>query len=239
MTHRNLKQTPSFHSLPDVHPLIRVVALLLFTTGMALARPVLLAAGSGLLLLLYLLAGFPRMDILLHMMKRLRWLLLAIFVVYGWWTPGAPVLPAFGSWSPSGSGLYAGLLRGAALAAIVTAVHLLLQLTPRAQLLPAVMQLLRPVCSRAVRERLAGRSVLSIETVALVQPVVCASLEQQRLHLGRFAALGEAARAIYDRVLECAAQADTASIEIAELAAPPLWQWLIPLALAAALYPVG
>lgn len=204
---------------------------------MALARPVLLAAGSALLLLLYLLAGFPRMDVLLQMLRRLRWLLLAIFVVYGWWTPGAAALPALGNWSPSSSGLYAGLFRGMALATIVAAVHLLLQLTPRAQLLPAVMQLLRPVCSRAMRERLAVRSVLSIEAVALVQPVVSASLEQQRLRPGGFAALGEAARSVYDLVLERAAQADTAAIEIAELTNPPLWQWLIPLALAAALYP--
>ena len=204
---------------------------------MALARPVLLATGSALLLLLYLLAGFPRMDVLLQMLRRLRWLLLAIFVVYGWWTPGAAALPALGNWSPSSSGLYAGLFRGMALATIVAAVHLLLQLTPRAQLLPAVMQLLRPVCSRAMRERLAVRSVLSIEAVALVQPVVSASLEQQRLRPGGFAALGEAARSVYDRVLERAAQADTAAIEIAELTNPPLWQWLIPLVLAASLYP--
>jgi len=204
---------------------------------MALARPVLLATGSALLLLLYLLAGFPRMDVLLQMLRRLRWLLLAIFVVYGWWTPGAAALPALGNWSPSSSGLYAGLFRGMALATIVAAVHLLLQLTPRAQLLPAVMQLLRPVCSRAMRERLAVRSVLSIEAVALVQPVVSASLEQQRLRPGGFAALGEAARSVYDLVLERAAQADTAAIEIVELTNPPLWQWLIPLVLAAALYP--
>jgi len=104
--------------------------------------------------------------------------------------------------------------------------------------LPAVMQLLRPVCRHACRERLAVRSVLSIEAVALVQPLLSASLEQQRMRPGGLAALGEAARRIYDRVLERAAQADTAAIEIAELAAPPLWQWLIPLALVAALYPV-
>ena len=204
-----------------------------------MARPVPVAAGSSLLLLLYLLAGFPRIDILLQMVKRLRWLLLAIFVVYGWWTPGAAALPALGSWSPSDSGLLAGLLRGAALLTIVAAVHLLLQLSPRTQLLPAVMQLLRPFCSRAMRERLAVRSVLSIEAVAQVQPVVSDSLEQRRLRPGGFNALGEAARAVYDRVLEHATHADTGAIEIAELSAPPLWQWLIPLLLAAALYPLG
>lgn len=206
---------------------------------MALARPVLLAAGSGLLLLLYSLTGFPRMDVLLHMLRRLRWLLLAIFVVYGWWTPGEAVLPALGSWSPSGAGLYAGLLRGAALAAIVAAVHLLLQLTPRTLLLPAVMQLLRPVCSHAMRERLAVRSVLSIEAVTRVQPLVSASLEQQRRAAGRLTALGQAARDIYDRVLDRAAQADAGPIEITELSSPPAWQWLIPAILAAALLPVG
>ncbi|MCK5383711.1 MAG: hypothetical protein KAJ65_08085, partial [Gammaproteobacteria bacterium] len=73
----------------DVHPLIRVVALLIFIAGLALARPLLLAAGIGLLLLLNILAGFPAPGKLLQMILRLRWLFLAILLVYGWWTPGA------------------------------------------------------------------------------------------------------------------------------------------------------
>jgi hypothetical protein len=81
--------------------------------------------------------------------------------------------------------------------------------------------------------------VLSIEAVALVQPLLSTSLQQQRLQRSGFSALGDAARSIYDQVLERAAEADTTAIDIAELATPPLWQWLIPLILAAALYLPG
>ena len=232
---RYTKRKRLFRSLPDVHPLIRLVALLLFTAGMALARPALLVAGAGLLLLLYLFTGLPDPGRLLLMFKRLRWLLLAIVLVYGWWTPGLSLFPQLGGLSPTLEGLHSGLRRGGALLLIVAAVHLLLQLTPRHRLLPAIIQLLSPVTSTAIRERLAVRMLLTIEAVGQVQPLVCEALQQPPGDGSRFAALGQTARGIYLQVLERAGQSGPDRIEVAEITAPPHWQWLIPLSLAAGL----
>jgi energy-coupling factor transport system permease protein len=107
--------------LADVHPLIRVVTLLIFIAGLAFARPLFLVAGIGLLLVLNILVGFPAPGRLLQMVSRLRWLFLAILLVYGWWTPGVELFPAMGSWSPTSEGIFTGLLRVLSLVLIVAA----------------------------------------------------------------------------------------------------------------------
>ena len=219
-----------------MHPLIRVVALLVFVTGLALARPALLSTGTGLLLLLYFLTGFPAPGVLLRMVLRLRWLLLAILLVYGWWTPGTSLLPAIGSWSPTTEGLVVGLLRILSLVLIVAAVHLLLQVTTRSELLPAIMQLIRPVTTQAGRERLAVRILLSIEAVTRVQSLLSDTLKAHPLDNRKLSTLGVAAQLLYRAVLDRAAQTGEDIIDVIELQSPPLWQWLIPLALCAVIY---
>ena len=219
-----------------MHPLIRVVALLVFVTGLALARPALLGAGTGLLLLLNLLTGFPAPGVLLRMVLRLRWLLLAILLVYGWWTPGISLFPAIGSWSPTIAGLVVGLLRILSLVLIVAAVHLLLQVTSRSELLPAIMQLIRPVTTQAGRERLAVRILLSVEAVSRVQSLVSDTLKEHPLYNRKLSTLGDAAQVLYRAVLDKAAQAGVDIIDVVELESPPLWQWLIPLVLCGVIY---
>ena len=219
-----------------MHPLIRVVALLVFVTGLALARPALLGAGTGLLLLLNLLTGFPAPGVLLRMVLRLRWLLLAILLVYGWWTPGISLFPAIGSWSPTIAGLIVGFLRMLSLVLIVAAVHLLLQVTSRSELLPAIMQLIRPVTTQAGRERLAVRILLSVEAVSRVQSLVSDTLKEHPLYNRKLSTLGDAAQVLYRAVLDKAAQAGVDIIDVVELESPPLWQWLIPLVLCGVIY---
>ena len=219
-----------------MHPLIRVVALLIFIAGLALARPALLGAGFVLLLLLYLLTGFPAPRVLLRMILRLRWLLVAILLVYGWSTPGVSLLPAISTWSPTVEGLSLGLWRMLSLLMIVAAVHLLMQVTSRSQLLPAIMQLIKPVTTAATRERLAVRILLSIEAVTQVQALVSETLAKQPLRNHRLSTLGVAAQALYTSVLNKAALAGEEAIEIGKPESPPLWQWLVPVALSAVIY---
>jgi energy-coupling factor transport system permease protein len=205
--------------------------LLVFSTGMALALPPLLLGGLALLLILYVLAGSPAPGTLLLMIKRLRWLFIAILLVYGWWTPGTPVLPLAGTWSPTYAGLYHGATRILVLLTIVTAVHLLLQSTPRKQLLPAIMQLIYPFTSTRVRERLAVRMLLVIETVPRVQALTAEVLNKRSTSNGALARLSDSSRRLYRHVLDDAAQAQTGTIEISPPTRPPAWQWLIPLAM--------
>jgi hypothetical protein len=219
-----------------VHPLIRVVALLVFIAGLALARPTLLGAGFVLLLLLYRLTGFPAPRILLRMIVRLRWLLVAILLVYGWSTPGAALLPAISAWSPTVEGMSLGLLRILSLVMIVAAVHLLMQVTNRKQLLPAIMQLINPVTTVTARERLAVRILLSIEAVTQVQSLVSETLTRQPRKNHRLSTLGVTAQTLYMSVLNKAALAGENVIEIVEPESPPLWQWLMPVALSVVIY---
>jgi len=215
--------------LPDVHPLIRIVMLLVFTAGMATARPQLLTGGFAFLLMCYALAGMPSLAVLARMFKRLRWLLLAILLVYGWWTPGISLWPGAGTLSPTLDGLYLGMLRVMALIAIVAAVHLLLQCTPREELLPAIMQLVRPLTTRDLRERIAVRTLLSIEAVTQVQSIASEVLREHPVTGRNLSNLSRASQLLYKNVLDRADHTGNTLIEVRELAVPPWWQWIIPL----------
>jgi hypothetical protein len=210
--------------------------LLLFTAAMATARPELLAGGAALLLLLYVLAGNPSPATLILMLKRLRWLLLAILLVYGWWTPGDSLWPGIAALSPTIDGLFLGLLRVMALLAIVTAVHLLLQSTSREQLLPAIMQLIRPLTTQRMRERIAVRTLLSIEAVTQVQSIASDVLREHPVTTRKFTNIASSSRLLYKNVLDRAALAGDTLIEVNELASPPWWQWIIPLAMSGVIF---
>jgi hypothetical protein len=203
--------------------------LLLFTAAMATARPELLAGGAVILLLLYVLAGIPSSTTLVGMMKRLRWLLVAIVFVYGWWTPGDSLWT--GALSPTLQGLSLGLLRVMALLAIVAAVNLLLQSTPREQLLTAIMQLIKPLSTQHMRERIAVRVLLSIEAVSQVQSLATDVLRQHPLTTRKFTTIARSSRLLYKNVLDRAALAAVTPIEVNEPVSPPWWQWIIPLAM--------
>ena len=233
---KKARPSPSFQKLPDIHPLIRVVSLLLFIAGISLARPLLLITGFMLLAGIYLLSGFPAMDRLLVMLKRLRWLMLAIVLVYGWWTPGAALFPVAGVLSPTVEGLQLGLIRMLVLVIIVAAVHLLLQRTERTQLLAALMQLFTPLCSLQGRSRIAVRIVLSMEAVGQIQPLLSRALSGRSPASKRLTGLGNVAADVYDTVLDRADHAKCDSISVVEAPQPACWQWLIPLLLAAAIF---
>lgn len=219
-----------------MHPLIRVLTLVVLITGLAFARPLFLTVAAGLLIVLYVMTNFPAPARLFQMMLRLRWLLLAILLVYGWWTPGNELFPGIGRWSPTTEGVFTGLLRIASLLLIVAAVHLLLQLTSRSQLLPAIMQFIRPVTTKAVRARIAVRVLLTLEAVTEVQPLVSDRLKRQPLKDYRLDTLGMVACRLYRNVLDRAERSAGEVIDVLTLQSPPLWQWIIPVGLSAAVY---
>ena len=98
------------------------------------------------------------------------------------------------------------------------------------------MQAIRPVTTETARARLAVRILLTLEAVTKVQSLVGDALKQQPLKDYRLKTLGVAARALYRSVLDRADQSVGEVIEVPAPAAPPLWQWLIPAGLSAAVY---
>jgi endonuclease/exonuclease/phosphatase (EEP) superfamily protein YafD len=118
-----------------------------------------------------------------------------------------------------------------ALLAIVGAVNLLLQSTPREQLLPAIMQLIKPLSTQHMRERIAVRVLLSIEAVSQVQSLATDLLRQHPLTTRKFTTIARSSRLLYKNVLDRAALAAVTPIEVNEPVSPPWWQWVIPLAM--------
>ena len=168
------------------------------------------------------------------MMKRLRWLLVAIVFIYGWWTPGDSLWP--GALSPTLQGLSLGLLRVMALLAIVGGVNLLLQSTPREELLPAIMQLIKPLTTQHMRERIAVRVLLSIEAVSQVQSLASDVLRKHPVTTRKFTTIARSSRLLYKNVLDRAALAADTLIEVNEPVSPPWWQWVIPLAMSGVIF---
>lgn len=211
-----------------MHPLIRVVTLLVFIAGISLAQPLALSVGSCLLLIVYLVTGFPALGKLAMMIRRMRWLLVAILLVYGWWTPGKAVSPFLGGLSPTLEGLNQGFLRILVLVSIAAAVHLLLQLTGRQQLIQAIIQFMRPFSTQAIRTRFAVRMVLTLEAVFQVQPLVETVVSQQAPVKTWPLDLGRSARCVYVTVLEKSRQTNNDIITLHQMPLPAFWQWLIP-----------
>lgn len=81
----------------------------------------------------------------LSMLRRVRWLLLSLLLIYSFATPGDPAFPALGFLSPSLQGLHGGTLQAWRLALLLSTLALLLHACPRENLLSGIYILLRPL----------------------------------------------------------------------------------------------
>lgn len=184
----------------------------------------------------------------LNMVRRMRWLFLSLFIIYCWFTPGTPLplaLPAsMLGWLPTLQGLAEASIRIASLVTIVLAVHLLLHITSREQLLGAIYWWLNPLGYAGIaHERLAIRIALVLETVPKVQLLIHQALAEHRQtdHSSAcapgsiLASTGQVSAALYQNVLTHAEQQVCRTIEIPTITSPPVWQWLFPVGIGMAL----
>lgn len=224
-----------------VHPVFRILCFLILSLSLVVANGTQLVLLFLILLALYFSTGTESLGGLSGMLRRLRWFFLSILVIYGWWTPG-PVL--FGMddtwWMPSAIGLQQGLHRVLVLVMIVSAVHWLLWVTSREQLVAAIYWLAAPLALIGIsRERIAVRMALVLELVPTVQDVVREQLVQ---HIpskhdirGYAAALVEVVSAVVIR----AEQSPMSEVEIDISDTPPYAQWLWPILLTSAIVCLG
>ncbi len=105
----------------------------------------------------------------LALARRLRWVLLFILVLHGWFTPGTPVLGEAGSWLPTREGL----LRGGELLGVVAVmaglVAVLVQSTPGMDLAVGLAWVLSPLGALGLSVTRFGR--LLAWTLDRVEPV--------------------------------------------------------------------
>ncbi|MGM0678909.1 MAG: hypothetical protein ACQESY_03465 [Pseudomonadota bacterium] len=219
-----------------MHPVIRVVSFLLFC--IALARPdqeQLILAGL-LITVLLSRCTFAQLTQSLRMVRRLRWLLFSVLVIYGWFTPGLPVsLPLPDSLLPTRIGLETGLLRGITLILILLAAGLLLVTTSRVELIAALYWLLAPLRYLGLQpERFAVRLSLTLAYVDQQQEYWCAPPPppQERLQ-GRINRIARHLGSLLPRLFEQATEQPRQTV-VLELPAPPgLIQWGWPVVLCA------
>lgn len=161
-----------------------------------------------------------------QMWRRMRWLLLSLLVLYGWYTPGDPLIPAWGAWSPSQLGLQVATVRCAALLLLGGAVALLLATTPMPSLLAGLMWVTAPLQRIGFPyQRFALRVALTLQAVTILRADTAVVATPSGARLGRIA---EVMSARYQAVLCDAALQPEQEITVPLCGAPTWYHWLLP-----------
>jgi len=218
-----------------MHPVIRVVSFLVFCV--ALARP-----DPGQLIVAVLLIGgllftltLAQVRQTLVMVRRLRWLLLSILVIYGWFTPGVPLdLPLPEYLLPTRAGLEEGAPRVLTLILILLAAGILLVSTSRQQLIAALYWLLSPL--RHLRwppERLAIRLALTLDYVTRQASLwqIPPTTPATRGIRGRITHIAQHLAGLLPQLFEQAEQPSTREVTLDILPPPSVRQWGWPVLL--------
>lgn len=118
-----------------------------------------------------LLAGVPLLAVactlhaarLVILLRRTRWIMLSLLLIYAYATPGDAVWPALAQFSPTQQGLIEGMLQLCRLAFALAALSVLLGLLPQQQLISGLYALGYPLRLVGLsRERVAVRLALTL-----------------------------------------------------------------------------
>jgi energy-coupling factor transporter transmembrane protein EcfT len=110
------------------------------------------------------LAALSSAARLWRLLRRTRWLLLAIALLFGFGTPGVLLMPELGTFSPTWDGLHLAATRLARLVAVLASLALLLEHTSAASLVGALHGLLAPAARIGLdRGRIAVRLMLVLQ----------------------------------------------------------------------------
>lgn len=213
-----------------MHPAVRVLIVLVLASAlpsMSLGALVLLGVLAAAFYFRFALDSLGRLRAGL---LRLRWLILAILVLYVGFTPGDPLFPSLPGITREG--VAEGLRRSLVLIDLLVIVYLLLAITPMAELAGAVCFLLTPLRPLGVDPRRVGlRIALALENVADVDARLRASVRGP----GGSSNGWERAAALIDRI-EMEADKPGTPVLLHEKGRPRRWEWLVPLALAVILH---
>ena len=219
-----------------MHPVIRVISLIVLGSAMALSQGRAVLFATSLVLALYVVTSTTHLAPALKMLRRMRWLFISIVGFYFWFTPGEPLWGSASSWLPSVEGMQQGGARIAALVTLVLAVNLLLQTTPRDAMVSAVLWLTQPLrWIGFAHERLAVRLTLVFEAVREVQSLYAAAAPtnvERRTPLARF---GDRVATLFEQTLQRADAQELHALSVDISASPPWYQWLYPLLTAIAM----
>lgn len=213
-----------------MHPAARVLIVLVLASALPSMSLGALALLGAVAVAFHFRFAPDSLDRLRAGLSRLRWLMLAILVLYVGFTPGDPLFPSLPGISREG--VAEGLRRSLVLIDLLLLVYLLLALTPMTELAGAVCLLLTPLRPLGVDPRRVGlRIALALESVADVDARLRAAVRGP----GGPSSGWERAAALIDRI-EMEADQPGLPMLLHEKGRPRAWEWLVPLALAVILH---
>lgn len=209
-----------------VHSGIKILTLLVFALLLTQVSGQALIVSATVLLFSLGYFGADAIARAWQILRRMRWLLLSLLVLYGWYTPGQPLLPAWGSWSPTLLGLETALLRCTALMLMGAAVALLLATTPLPSMVAGLLWLTAPLRWLGFPyQRFALRVALTLQAVTELR---AQSSEVSALSGSRLWRISETLSARYESVVRDAALQPEQTISVALCGAPAWYHWLFP-----------
>jgi energy-coupling factor transporter transmembrane protein EcfT len=142
------------------HPATQIVTWCLLVVALQYLPLEYLLIATSLVLLIALIRSTRK---LLQLLRRTRWIILSLFLVYAYSTPGQPLLGSLGMFSPSREGLNDGVLQLTRLLATLAGLSILLDRLDRSKLFAGLYTLLAPLQLIGLpRERVAVRLALTL-----------------------------------------------------------------------------
>lgn len=143
------------------HPAIQIVVWLALAFLAQRLMPLPLSIFSLLLLWIALRLCAKQ---LLKLLKRTRWILLSLLLIYAYSTPGTALIGSWGVYAPTREGLLEGGMQLGRLLAMLSALAILLSLLSREQFICGIYELAYPLRWIGIsRERAALRLALTLQ----------------------------------------------------------------------------
>ncbi len=143
------------------HPAVQILVWALLALLAQRMQPLALLILTAIL---FVLALRLCAEQLLSLLRRTRWILLSLLLIYAYTTPGAALWPPIGNLSPTREGLLDGLLQLGRLLSVLSSLAILLTLLSQTQLISGLYVLAYPLRWFGLsRERIAVRLALTLE----------------------------------------------------------------------------
>jgi len=226
----------------NIHPAILIACFLVLVSILAFSTPSTLLLATLLMASLYGWNGGAYLRAALVMLRRMRWFLFSILIVYCWFTPGEPLLQwaAPESWLPTYEGLLSGMQRVIALAIVIASVNLLLCSLSREQLLAAIYFLITPLKIVAIKpEKVALRMVLVFDAMAEVQLIMSQYLPEKGKIPRQLNEIGMLSATVFNAVVERGKSTQSHEVSLLAMKRPSVIQWSYPLMLWSVFYLAG
>jgi energy-coupling factor transporter transmembrane protein EcfT len=143
------------------HPAVQILIWMLLALLAQRLQPLALLVLS---VILFVLALRLCAGLLLRLLRRTRWILFSLLLIYAYTTPGTALLAQLGVVSPTREGLLDGLLQLGRLLSVLSGLAILLAILPQEQLISGLYTLAYPLRWFGLsRERIAVRLALTLE----------------------------------------------------------------------------